>query len=185
MQEHPFEATLEWAYARDNEDPLRSFKSQFHFPKHENKDAIYFCGNSLGLQPKTAEAAMQQELDDWKEFAIEGFTKAKNPWLYYQHQFSAPMAAIAGCQEHEVTVMNTLTVNLHLMMLSFYHPTKERYQILMEAGAFPSDQYAVETQVRFYGLDPEKTIIEIHPREGDKIISEEDILEAIENIGIH
>ena len=180
MQEHPFEATLEWAYARDNEDPLHSFKSQFHFPKHENKDAIYFCGNSLGLQPKTAEAAMQQELDDWKEFAIEGFTKAKNPWLYYQHQFSAPMAAIAGCQEHEVTVMNTLTVNLHLMMLSFYHPTKERYQILMEAGAFPSDQYAVETQVRFYGLDPEKTIIEIHPREGDKIISEEDILEAIE-----
>ena len=180
MQEHPFEATLEWAETRDNEDPLHSFKSQFYFPKHGNNDAIYFCGNSLGLQPKTAQAAMQQELDDWKEFAIEGFTKAKNPWLYYQLQFSAPMAAIAGCREHEVTVMNTLTVNLHLMMLSFYHPTKERYQILMEAGAFPSDQYAVETQVRFYGLDPEKTIIEIHPRDENKIILEEDILDTID-----
>ena len=175
-----FEATSVFAEQKDKQDALHHFRSQFYFPQHHDKDAIYFCGNSLGLQPKNVEAAIQQELQDWRSFVVGGYLHAKNPWLYYQHNFSKPLAKIMGCKENEVTVMNTLTVNLHLMMLSFYHPTKERYKIMMEAGAFPSDQYAVETQVKFHGFDPDDTIIEIAPKEGEKIIKEDDIVAAIE-----
>jgi kynureninase len=175
-----FGATLAFAQQKDKQDPLYHFRSQFYFPQHNGNDTIYFCGNSLGLQPKNAETAIQQELRDWRSFAVGGYLHAKNPWLYYQHNFSKPLSKIVGCKENEVTVMNTLTVNLHLMMLSFYHPTKQRYKIMMEAGAFPSDQYAVETQAKFYGLDPDDAIIEIAPKEGEKTIHEEDILTAIE-----
>ena len=178
--QNQFEATLHFAITKDKEDSLGNFRSQFYFPQHNNKDTIYFCGNSLGLLPKNVSTAIQQELDDWQNLAIGGYLHAKNPWLYYQHNFCKPLSKIVGCLEHEVTVMNTLTVNLHLMMLSFYHPTKERYKIMMEAGAFPSDQYAIETQVKFYGLNPEEAIIEISPREGEKIIRDEDILALIE-----
>ena len=179
MQNH-FEATLEFAQQKDKEDVLKHFRSEFYFPKHNGNDAIYFCGNSLGLQPKKVSAAIQQELQDWQQIAIGGYLHAKNPWLYYQHNFSKPLSKIVGCKENEVTVMNTLTVNLHLMMLSFYRPTKERYKIMMEAGAFPSDQYAVETQIKFHGFDPDNAIIEIALKEGKKIIDEDDIVEAIE-----
>jgi len=175
-----FEATSAFAQHKDKQDALHHFRSQFYFPQHRGKDAIYFCGNSLGLQPKNVEAAIQQELKDWKELAIEGYRNAKNPWLYYQHNFAKPLSKIVGCKENEVTVMNTLTVNLHLMMLSFYHPTKQRYKIMMESGAFPSDQYAVETQVKFHGFDPGDAIIEIAPKEGEKIIGEDDVIAAIE-----
>ncbi|HZE85908.1 MAG TPA: kynureninase [Puia sp.] len=175
-----FIPTLEFAQQKDREDPLHALRAEFHFPRHQEQDAIYFCGNSLGLQPRNAEAAILQELKDWKELAIGGYMHAKNPWLYYQHNFRKPLSKIAGCLEEETTVMNALTVNLHLLMLSFYRPGPHRYRIIMEAGAFPSDQYAVETQVRWHGLDPDDAIIEIKPREGEKTIREEDIFGAIE-----
>ncbi len=175
-----FESTLNFAKQKDEADILRSFRRQFYFPQHDNRDAIYFCGNSLGLQPKNVESAIQQELKDWQSLVVEGYFHAKNPWLFYQHNFSKPLSAVAGCYPHEVTVMNTLTVNLHFMMLSFYHPTKEKYKIIMEAGAFPSDQYAVATQARFHGFDPDKTIIEIYPKEGKKNLEEDDILTVID-----
>jgi len=178
--ENQFEATLAHAKDADEKDILKYFRSEFYFPQHGGKDAIYFCGNSLGLQPKNVNDAIQQELKDWKELVVGGYLHAKNPWLYYQHHFQKPLSKIVGCREHEVTVMNTLTVNLHLMMLSFYHPTKQKYKIMMEAGAFPSDQYAVETQVKFHGFNPGDAIIEIAPKEGEKIIREDDIVEAIE-----
>lgn len=173
------EASLIFARHLDEKDPLRHFRHQFYFPLHHGVEAIYFCGNSLGLQPKNVEAAMRQELLDWQTMAIDGYLHAKNPWLYYQHPFRKPLSKIVGCHEHELTVMNTLTVNLHLMMISFYRPTTERFKIIMESGAFPSDQYAVETQVRIHGFDPRDAIIEIEPRPGQKLLHNDDILEAI------
>jgi kynureninase len=175
-----FAQTRSFAQEKDRLDPLNRFRSAFYFPRSETGDTIYFCGNSLGLQPRNVEASIHQELEDWRNMAVNGYLHAKNPWLYYQQLFSEPLARIAGCLPQEVTVMNSLTVNLHLLLLSFYRPSRERYKIIMEAGAFPSDQYAVETQVRFYGLDPEKSIIEVHPRPGQKTVLEEDILSEIE-----
>ena len=174
-----FKNDLLFARKKDQQDPLHTYRSKFYFPQHQGKDAIYFCGNSLGLQSKNTPSAIQQELQDWQLLGVSGYMHAKNPWLFYQENFQKPLSAIAGCMEHEVTVMNTLTLNLHLMMLSFYKPVKERCKIIMEAGAFPSDQYAVETQVKFHGFDPAEAIIEITPREGEKIIREEDILGVI------
>jgi kynureninase len=189
----PFEASLSFAQKKDKNDPLQPFRSQFHYPKHKGADAIYFCGNSLGLLPKKTEAAFLQELKDWKDLAIGGYQFAQNPWLYYQLPFSEPLSVILGCLEEEVTVMNSLTVNLHLMLLSFYHPTAKRYKVIMEAGAFPSDQYAMESQIQLhdhlreaywpdnFNSRPSDSIIEIAPRKGESIIREEDILSAIES----
>jgi len=176
-----FEATLEFARKQDKKDPLKKFRKAFHFPKRKGEKLIYFCGNSLGLQPKAVEAAIRQELKDWKNLAVEGYLHAKNPWLYYQHGFRKPLSKLMGCKKEEVTVMNALTVNLHLLLLSFYRPSGQRYKIMMEAGAFPSDQYMVETQVKFYGYAPEDAIIEIAPREGEKNLRTEDILQAIDD----
>lgn len=178
-----FDTTFTTAQNLDQQDELAAFKQQFHFPKHNSKDVIYFCGNSLGLQPKNVETAVLQELNDWKNLAISGFTKAKNPWLIYQEYLKPTLAKIVGAKEDEVTVMNTLTVNLHLLMLSFYKPTKQRFKIMMEAGAFPSDQYAVETLVKHFGLNPDETIIEIAPREGEKLLRTEDIISEIAQHG--
>lgn len=175
-----FTTDIDFALQADAADELASFKQEFHFPKRNGKDVIYFCGNSLGLQPLNVEAAIQTELDSWKEIAIGGYMGGKNPWLYYQEYLKPSLAKIVGCKETEVTVMNTLTVNLHLLMLSFYRPTKEKYKIMMEAGAFPSDQYAVETLVNHFGFDPATAIIEIAPREGEKILHTADIVHAIE-----
>lgn len=174
-----YEASLSYAVSQDQQDSLNKFREQFHFPPHEGKEAIYFCGNSLGLQPKAVKAAIQQELDDWQLHAVEGYWKAKNPWLYYQQFCRKPMAPLVGALEHEVSIMNTLTVNLHLMMLSFYRPSGKRYKVIMEAGAFPSDQYAVETQVKLHGYDPADAIIEVSPRPGEHLIRLEDILQII------
>jgi kynureninase len=174
-----FEPTLEFAKQKDREDEINSFRNEFCLPEHNDKPAVYFCGNSLGLQPKNVSRAIQQELEDWQNIAIDGYLHAKNPWLYYQHNFCKPLSKIVGCHEEEVTVMNTLTVNLHFMLLSFYRPGKQRYKIMMEAGAFPSDQYAIETQLNFYGLNPADAIIEVCPRTGQSVICEEDILESI------
>lgn len=175
-----FEATASFAQYLDKQDELHHFKHQFHYPRVNGRNTIYFCGNSLGLQHKKVQEAVQQELDDWKNLGISGFLKAKNPWMYYQEYFKSTLSKIVGAKEDEVTVMNSLTVNLHLLMLTFYRPTAERFKIIMEAGAFPSDQYAAETQVRFYGFSPEDSIIEIRPREGEKLLHTEDILAAIE-----
>ncbi|HXB45837.1 MAG TPA: hypothetical protein VNV85_17340, partial [Puia sp.] len=175
-----FDTTLAFAQQKDKQDPIHHFRSQFYFPQQEDKDAIYFCGNSLGLQTKNVEAQVQQELQDWRCFAVGGYLHAKNPWLYYQNNFSKPLSKIVGCKENEVTVMNTLTVNLHLMMLSFYSPSNQRFKVMMEEGAFPSDQYAVETQVKYHGLNGDDAIIEIAAKKGEKIIHEDDIIAAIE-----
>lgn len=174
-----FEYTLAFAQQMDAQDALAAYKQQFYFPQHNGRDAIYFCGNSLGLQSKNVQDAINVELQTWRDFAIEGYFEGTNPWLYY-HRYVAPtLAKLVGAKEHEVTVMNALTVNLHLLMFSFYKPTAKRYKIMMEAGAFPSDQYAVETQVKHYGFDPADAIIEIAPRPGEKLIQEEDIIKAI------
>ena len=175
-----FEASLEYARSLDQIDILYPFRERFLFPQHNGEDVRYFCGNSLGLQPKSAGYLMQKELDDWAAFGVEGHTQGRNPWLYYHHFFSESLARIVGAEKEEVVAMNTLTVNLHLLMISFYRPANGRYKILMEAGAFPSDQYAVETQVRMWGYDPNDAIIEIAPREGEFNIREEDILSAID-----
>lgn len=178
-----FEATLKYARKQDRLDPLRKFRKQFYCPRYGGKKAIYFCGNSLGLLAKKIPGAIEQELKDWKNLAVGGYMHAKNPWLNYQHYFAKPMSKIMGCGKAEVAVMNTLTVNLHLLLLSFYKPTATRYKIIMEAGAFPSDQYAVETQVKFYGHNPDDAIIEIKPRAGEKLLRTDDIIKIIEENG--
>ncbi|HSC52565.1 MAG TPA: kynureninase [Phnomibacter sp.] len=179
MRTDHYSTELAFAQQMDRADPLSESKSQFHFPQHFGKDAIYFCGNSLGLQPKRVEAAIQAELKSWQQLGVGGYLAGANPWLYYQDYCKPVLAGMVGASVDEVTVMNALTVNLHLMMLSFYKPTATRYKIMMEAGAFPSDQYAVETQVKHYGFDPADAIIEIAPRQGEKLLRIEDILQAI------
>jgi len=178
-----FEANIDFAKAKDEQDTLASFKERFYFPQVNGKDSIYFCGNSLGLQPKHTEAAVLQELHDWRDLGIGGFLKAKNPWMYYQEYFKSSLAKIIGAHQEEITVMNSLTVNLHLLMLTFYKPTAQRYKIIIEAGAFPSDQYAVETQVKHYGYTWKDAIIELMPREGETTLRTHDILDRIAQEG--
>lgn len=178
-----FDTTLEFAHTQDQLDVLHPFRERFLFPQHNEKNSVYFCGNSLGLQSTSVKYLMDAELADWAKFGVEGHFEAKSPWFSYHQQFSKSLAAIVGAKSDEVVAMNTLTVNLHLLLLSFYRPQKGRYKIIMEAGAFPSDQYAIETQVRMYGFDPNEAIIEITPRPGAHIIEEEDILSAIKDAG--
>lgn len=177
------EVSLEQARQLDAQDTLRGFRDQFIFPQHEGKDVLYLCGNSLGLQPKSVRAALLQELDQWAEHGVEGHFRGDLPWMHYHKFLKEQSARLVGANPHEVVVMNTLTVNLHLMMTSFYRPTAQRYKIMMEAGAFPSDQYAMESQVRWHGLDPETAIVEIAPREGEETLRTEDILASIEQHG--
>lgn len=178
-----FEASQSFASNMDANDPLASFKSKFHFPKHGENDVIYFCGNSLGLQPKNVAAAIETELTSWRELAIGGYFGGTNPWLHYQEYTRTTLAKMMGAQENEITVMNALTVNLHLLMLSFYKPNPTRFKIIMEAGAFPSDQYAVETLVQHFNLNPESAIIEIKPEAGKKTIDSSAITKAITEAG--
>lgn len=174
-----FKNTLQFAQELDNIDPLAEFRNQFHFPNFNPNGCYYFTGNSLGLMPKKAKEALNQELDDWAKYGVEGHFMAKNPWYSYHEQFKKGTAAVVGAKESEVGVMNGLTTNLHLLMASFYNPTERRYKILCEAKAFPSDQYALESQVKFHGYQPDDAIIEITPREGEYTINEEDIEDAI------
>lgn len=167
----------------DRADQLYSFRSRFLFPRHEEQDVIYFCGNSLGLQPRSVRYLMQQELDDWARYGVEGHFEARHPWFSYHNLFTGSLARLVGAHKEEVVAMNTLTVNLHLLMASFYRPDEKRYKIIMEAGAFPSDQYAMETQAQFHGLYPKDAIIEIAPKPGSFIIEEADIIAAIEAAG--
>lgn len=175
-----YQPTIEYARQQDQADPLRSFRSRFSFPQHEGADTIYLCGNSLGLAPKTVKDALLYELEHWQAHGVEGHFRGKMPWMEYHKFLAAQTAHIAGANEEEVVVMNTLTTNLHLMMATFYRPNSQRYKIIMEAGAFPSDQYAMESQVRWHGFSPEDAIIEIAPREGELNVRTEDIIQTIE-----
>jgi kynureninase len=175
-----FESSLSFAKSLDRKDPLKSFRSKFLIPKIKGKQSIYLIGNSLGLQPKATKKFINEELEDWANLGGEGHEHSRRPWLYY-HKFSKKvLAEIVGAKPSEVIAMNQLTVNLHLMLVSFYIPTKERYKILTEVGAFSSDQYAFESQLKFHGLQPDEALIELNPRKGEYSLHTEDILEAIE-----
>ncbi len=169
----------QFAHEMDDADALATFKESFIFPRINGKTAIYFCGNSLGLQPKGATSYLLQELHDWGNHGVEGHFEAKRPWFGYHHIFTKSLARLVGAKATEVVAMNTLTVNLQLLMLTFYKPTAKRFKIIMEAGAFPSDMYAVETLVQHYGLKPKDTIIEIAPLKGKHTITTEQITDAI------
>jgi kynureninase len=172
---------LDFAKQLDNEDQLADYRQQFHIPKDKNgKDLIYFCGNSLGLQPKITKTYIDQELQDWANLGVEGHTEGKNPWLHYHEFLTDTMANIVGAKPLEVVVMNSLTANLHFMMVSFYQPTPKRYKILIEADAFPSDKYAVESQLRHHGYDDKEGLILWKARKGEELANYDD-LEAILN----
>lgn len=178
-----YQNTLEFAQQQDQEDGLRHFREKFHFPTQLHEQVIYFCGNSLGLQPKSVRKSIEKELTLWQDYAVEGHFVGDHPWMDYHKALKKPMMAIFGAQAHELTVMNSLTVNLHLMMATFYRPTTHRYKILMEAGAFPSDQYAMESQAQLHGFAYEDAVVEIAPREGEHTIRTEDIVAQIEQLG--
>ncbi len=176
-----FENSLSFARNSDANDPLRHFRDEFHIPEHDGKPCYYFTGNSLGLQPKAAENALKTELQDWKNLGVEGHFQGTNPWMHYHKFLSDHAALVVGAKPIEVVVMNQLTSNLHFLFVSFYRPTLSRYKIIMEAGAFPSDMYLVESQVKFHGFQPGDAIIEVKPRPGEHSIRNEDILQAIED----
>ena len=178
-----FEGNKAFALEMDSKDELRNFRDQYYIPQKEGKDAIYFCGNSLGLQPKEAAGLVENEMNRWRDLGVEGHFKGEWPWTQYHKAVVHAAMDIVGAKEEEIIHMNTLTVNLHLLMASFYKPTKERYLIIMEAGAFPSDQYVVESQVRMHGFDPETSIVEVSPVEGETLISTEQIKEVIRKNG--
>lgn len=174
----------EFALQMDREDPLQEYRSRFYFPEHTNgQKAIYLCGNSLGLQPKSAKAHIEAVLDDWRHLGVKGHFEGANPFTTYHEELGEQMARIVGAKKEEVVAMNSLTVNLHLMMVSFYRPEKDRFKILIEKNAFPSDQYAVKSQLEFHGYDPRRGLIEIEPREGEDILRTEDILDLIKREG--
>ncbi|MFI5140085.1 MAG: kynureninase [Sphingobacteriales bacterium] len=175
-----FENSIAFARQLDKSDPLKSYRNLFFIPKEKGRELIYLCGNSLGLQPKTVEEHLKIELEDWKNLGVEGHLHGKRPWLYYHHFFSKSVAKLVGAKPDEVVVMNQLTVNLNLMLVSFYRPKGKRNKILVEANEFPSDYYAIEQQMRLHGLDPKKCILEVLPRKGEVILRTEDIIEKIE-----
>lgn len=174
-----FENSLAFAKKMDRNDPLSAFRRQYHIPKHKGKSSVYFVGNSLGLQPKDTKKYVVEELEDWKALAVEGHFDGRRPWMHY-HKFSKKaLAGIVGAKPVEVVAMNQLTVNLHLMMVSFYRPTKERFKIIIESGAFPSDQYAIESQLKYHRLNPDIALIELKPRPGEHTLKTADIVQTI------
>ncbi len=174
--------TVAYAKELDSKDELKKFRDKFHIPLQENgEEHIYLCGNSLGLQPKTTKNYIKQELDDWAAYGVGGHLHAKNPWLPYHEYLNDTMAKVVGAKPIEVVVMNTLSVNLHLLMATFYRPTKERYKILIESDAFPSDRYAVESQLKFHGYAD--GLVELKPREGETLLRHDDIEAKIEAQG--
>jgi kynureninase len=179
-----FENSGTFAAQSDEQDPLRLFREKFYMPRlATGEEVIYLTGNSLGLQPKTARGYVEQELKDWETLGVEGHLHAQHPWLPYHEFLTEQMARLVGAKAIETVVMNSLTVNLHLLMVSFYRPSGVKSKIMIERGAFPSDQYAVESQIRFHGLDPRGDLIEIAPREGEATLRTEDILETIDKHG--
>jgi len=174
-----YENNLTFAQKMDAADTLRHFRDRFYMPIMNGKEAIYFTGNSLGLQPKTTQDYVLNELEDWANYGVEGHFHARTPWVSYHEIFPEMLAEIVGALPEEIVVMNQLTVNLHLLMISFYRPTRQRYKIICEQKAFPSDQYAFQSQALIHGLDPKDVIIEVAPKAGNSVIETDDILEAI------
>ncbi len=177
-----FENTLEFARNLDQQDPLKSFREAFHFPTFHSNEVRYFTGNSLGLQPKSTAKYIQEELEDWAKYGVEGHFLSRRPWFSYHENLTEKVAKIVGAKPIEVVVTHSLTTNLHLLMVSFYRPQGKRTKILCEAKAFPSDQYALESQVKFHGLSTEQ-LVEVSPREGEQLIRLEDILSKIDELG--
>jgi len=178
-----FESGEDFAIAMDARDPLKEYRDLFFIPKFKGADCVYLSGHSLGLQPKSAGAYIQEGLKDWAELGVEGHFHAKHPWMPYHRLLREQTAELVGAKPEEVVVMNSLTVNLHLMMVSFYRPTASRHKILVERGAFPSDQYAVKSQIRFHGFDPASSLIELGPERGESYLRDEQIESFIERSG--
>ena len=179
-----YKLDLDYAIEQDQTDALAPYRNQFHIPKDKHgNDWLYFTGNSLGLQPKSTKKYIQQELDDWANLGVEGHFEAKNPWMPYHEYLTNSMAKIVGAKPIEVVIMNTLTTNLHLLMVSFYQPTKAKYKIVIESDAFPSDRYAVQTQLEFHGFDANDGLIEWKPRQGEELIRIEDLENILEDQG--
>jgi kynureninase len=178
-----FSNTLDCATALDQQDPLRSYRDAFLHPVENNRDRTYFLGNSLGLQPKNTMEAIQHVLEQWQQDGVESFFKGKDNWLAYHDKLTGPLAIITGAMPHEITVMNQLTVNIHLMMVSFYQPKGDRRKILMESKAFPSDQYAIASFVRHMGLNPDEVIVEINPDQEGIPPTNEQVIDAIHKHG--
>lgn len=178
-----FQNNLDYARELDKKDPLKTYRKAFHFPEIGGKPVIYFTGNSLGLQPKRTQLFVEEVMRDWKELAVEGHFYAEKPWWDYHERLAKPLAGVVGAKPEEITVMNTLTVNLHLLMVSFYKPSSSRYKILVEEKAFPSDQYMVKSQVKFHGLDPNSTIVELKKRQGEHFWRTSDIIQKINEVG--
>ena len=179
-----YQNSLDFAKQLDQEDPISYLRNEFHIPRDKHgKEWLYFTGNSLGLQPKTTSKYIKQELDDWANFGVEGHFEAKNPWLSYHELLTDKMAKIVGAKPIEVVVMNTLTTNLHLLMVSFYQPSKTKYKIIIESDAFPSDRYAVQSQLSFHGFDPDEALIEWKPKEGKELLELEDLKSILDSQG--
>lgn len=176
-----YENTLAFATEQDKSDPLAAYRDKFHHPVIDGQQVLYFTGNSLGLQPKSAREYVNNELDEWAKWGVEGHFLAENPWVSYHEILTPASARLVGAKESEVVCMGSLTNNLHLLFVSFYKPTARRFKIISEAKMFPSDRYLLETQVRHHGFDPNEAIIEIAPRAGEHLIHEEDIIAAIEH----
>ncbi|MBL4754560.1 MAG: kynureninase [Flavobacteriales bacterium] len=175
-----YENSLNFAQSLDATDELAPYRERFYIPEVNGEDSVYFCGNSLGLQPKSAKLIIEQELNDWANLGVRGHFEAENPWYSYHEKFAEPLSKIVGALPSEVVAMNGLTVNLHLLFVSFYRPTSQRYKIICEAKAFPSDQYAIESQIKLHGLNLDEVLVEVGPREGESCIHHEDIISAIE-----
>ena len=171
-----FQTTEEFAKQLDRKDPLRKYRSRFHIPHRDDKDVIYFCGNSLGLMPKTTEEYLNRELAVWKQDGVLG---NHTRWEPYHEHVTESTAGLVGAQPSEVVVMNALTVNIHLLLVSFYQPTEDRFKIIIEKGAFPSDRYAVESQIKFHGFDPDNALVELEPRSGERCLRTNDILNTL------
>lgn len=178
-----FQNTRKSASQLDRQDTLKKYRNCFYFPKKHGKKVIYFTGNSLGLQPKRTQAFVNEIMDEWKKKAVEGHFLAGKPWWDYHERLADPLAKVVGAFPEEITVMNTLTVNLHLLLVSFYQPTAKRYKILCEEKAFPSDRYMLTSHIRFCGLNPDETLIEAKKREGETFWRTEDLLQQIREIG--
>ena len=178
-----YQNTLEFAKQKDEQDELKSFRNRFHHPIINGEPTVYLTGNSLGLQPKSVKDYINVELEDWAKWGVEGHFHGRNPWFSYHELLTQKMANVVGCKTTETVVMGSLSTNVHLLMVSFYRPEGKRTKIICEAKAFPSDQYILETQVLHHRLNPEDTIIEISPREGEELIREEDVMKAIAETG--
>lgn len=178
-----YRADADFAAELDRNDPLAAYRERFHIPQHNRGNGIYLCGNSLGLQPKTTARYLQEELEDWQRLGVKGHSDSRRPWMPYHELLTAGTARVAGALPAEVINMNALTVNLHLMMVSFYRPTPARHRILIERGAFPSDRYAAVSQIRFHGFDPTTSLVEVTPRDGRATLDMDDVEALIHTEG--